>query len=308
MKTFILTTALSIATLYASAQDAPADTSYWTKAGHFGVNFSQTSLTNWAGGGLNSVAVGGFFKGDLDYEKGRTTWENDAILGYGMTKLGDADFFKSEDRIDLASNWGRFAFKRWYYSAMANFKTQFDVGLDAPGGNKISNFMAPGYLILALGMDYKHSKKFSVKIAPVTGKSTFVRDQDLANAGAFGVDGAEVDGAGNIITPGANIRNEFGGYIRAVYDTPELVKDVALQSTLELFSNYMENPQNIDVDWTVLIMMKVNKYITASIGTHLKYDDDIKIARDTNDDGIIDKNGPITQFKQTLNVGFSIKF
>jgi hypothetical protein len=75
-----------------------------------------------------------------------------------------------------------------------------------------------------------------------------------------------------------------------------------------LFSDYLENPQNIDASWEVLISMKVNKYISTTLSTHLLYDDDIDIAVDTNNDGITDRFVPRTQFKEVLGVGFSYKF
>nr|MBP9083784.1 DUF3078 domain-containing protein [Bacteroidia bacterium] len=95
--------------------------------------------------------------------------------------------------------------------------------------------------------------------------------------------------------------------IRALYKK-DIIENVNLQTKLELFSNYLEDPQNIDVNWEVLISMKVNKYITATLATQLIYDDNTIIAVDNNSDGIIDEAGPRTQFKEVLGVGFSYKF
>lgn len=156
-------------------------------------------------------------------------------------------------------------------------------------------------------MDYKLSDKFSAFIAPATSKFTFVSDQFLADAGAFGVDPARYDSSGIRLIAGKNIRAEFGGYIRIMYKK-DIMKNVSVQTKLELFSNYLKNPQNIDVNWENLISMKVNKFISATINTQLIYDDDTKIAIDKNNDGIIDEKGPRIQFKEVLGAGFSYKF
>ena len=153
----------------------------------------------------------------------------------------------------------------------------------------ISDFCAGIYFVCA-GMDYKPSKDFNLFISPLLRKITTVNNKALSNVGAFGV------------APGKMNRAEFGGYIRLLYKT-ELLENVSIQNKLDLFSNYLEKPKNIDVNWEVLLSMKINQYITASIATHLIYDDDIKIDIDTNKDGIIDKSGPRTQFK-VFAVGF----
>ncbi|HET6993027.1 MAG TPA: DUF481 domain-containing protein, partial [Bacteroidia bacterium] len=158
-----------------------------------------------------------------------------------------------------------------------------------------------------IGLDYKPNDKFSFFTAPLTGKTTFVLNQQLADAGAFGVTKAEYDTAGNKIKDGAHIRNEFGGYVRVQYKS-DIMKNVTLKARCEFFTNYLKNPQNIDVNAEVLLTMKVNKYISASLNMQGIYDDDVKIAIDKNHDGIIDAIGPRFQFRQVLGVGFSAKF
>jgi hypothetical protein len=177
---------------------------------------------------------------------------------------------------------------------------------------KISNFLAPAYLIVAIGIDYKPNRYFSAFIAPLAGKFTLVNDQQLADAGAFGVKPATYDNFGNLLRKGENLKSEFGGYIRLIYSKNdfknEILKNVSFTSKIDLFSNYIHNPQNIDVSWETQIALKVNKYISVNINTHLLYDDDIAIAIDKNNDGIIDESGPRVQFKEILGAGFSYKF
>lgn len=274
----------------------------WKKGGIVTLNLAQTSLTNWAAGGQNSLAINGLLSGFANYKKGQTAWDNSIDIGYGLLKQGvNADFIKTDDKFDFLSKYGQQAYKSLYYAALLNFKTQMTIGKDyANGEAKISNLLAPAYLLGAFGMDYKPNAYFSAFVAPITGKFTIVQDQELADAGAFGVE------------PGENLKSEMGGYIRVIYNRNdfknEILKNVALTSKIDLFSNYLKDPQNIDISWENQIALKVNKYISVTLNTHLIYDNDILIPIDTNDDGIADKNGPRTQFKEILGVGFSYKF
>ena len=172
--------------------------------------------------------------------------------------------------------------------------------------------MAPGYVIGAVGVDYKPNKYLSFFISPATSKNTFVNDVDLANAGAFGVRGAELDTAGNVITPGEKFRTEIGGYIRFIFQKNDFeakfLKNVSIMSKLDLFSNYLDRPENIDVNWETLITMKINEILSVSISTQLIYDDDIDIQVDNNGDGVIDAVGPRVQFKEILGVGVAYNF
>jgi hypothetical protein len=232
-------------------------------------------------------------------------------MGYGLLKQGkNAPFIKTDDKVDFSSKYGRKASKHWYYAALVNFKTQMTAGYNYPNDSvKISDLLAPAYALAAIGMDYKPSDKITAFVAPITSKNTIVNNSTLANAGAFGVDAAVYDSEGNIITPGKKSRSEVGGYMRVVYQQTYFKdKSVSITSKLDLFSNYKHNPQNIDVSWETIIGLKVNRFITTTITTHLLYDDDIAIAYDKNNDGIMDGKGPRTQFKEVIGVGFNVKF
>ena len=280
----------------------------WKTGGIISLNLTQVSLTNWSAGGQNSVSVNGIVSLFANLKKGNSTWDNSLDLAYGILQQGDADVRKTDDKIDFTSKYGQKAFKNWYYAGLVNFKSQMTAGYNYPDDStEISNFLAPGYLLGAIGMDYKPSEVFSLFISPITMKMTLVNDQNLADAGAYGVDPAEYDELGAITKKGLTSRSEYGGYIRALLKK-DIMKNVNLQTKLELFSNYSEEPSNIDVNWEVLIAMKVNKYISATISTQLIYDDDIDIAIDNNGDNIIDAVGPRTQFKEVLGIGISYKF
>lgn len=266
----------------------------WKTGAVINLSFTQSSFTNWNAGGINSFSGNGLFNSFANYKKGNNAWDNSLDVGYGFIQQ-EGNFIKTDDRIDLFSAYGRKAGGNWYYSGLLNFRTQMTDGFaDPTDTNPISRWLAPGYLLGAIGMTYKQGDNFSVFIAPVTSKNTFVLDDALAAAGAFGVD------------PGKQFRTEIGGYLRMFY-RQDLMENIMYQTKLDLFSNYLENPQNIDINWENLITFKINKLFSASLILHLIYDDDVDIGRDTNGDGVVDRIGPTTQFKQVLAIGINYK-
>ena len=272
-----------------SQEEIPDSLRAWQKGGIATINFSQVSLTNWSAGGNSSASGVVLFKSFANYKKDKLSWDNSIDLSYGGIKEKDKDFVKSNDKIELNSKLGIQAKGNWHYAGFVSFKSQFAAGYnnsDTPV--IISRFMAPGYLNAGFGMDCK-TEKISILISPVSGKFTFVMDDILAANGDFGVD------------PGKNSRSEFGANVRFEYKN-EIVKNVTLETSLDLFSNYLENPENIDVDWNVLINMKINEYLSANLVTRLVYDDDVKIE---DSDG---HSAPRVQFMEMFGVGLSLKF
>ncbi|MBN1117576.1 MAG: DUF3078 domain-containing protein [Bacteroidales bacterium] len=322
-KTLILVflSSLSLATfsqvtdLESTLKKRSADTVLgWKHGGMVSINVAQTSLTNWAAGGQNSVALNGLTSLYLNYKGEKSSWVNSLDLGYGLLKQGkESDYMKTDDKVDILSLYGRRAIDKLYYAAMFNFKTQMTDGYNYPNDSvKISGLFAPAYVLGAVGMDYKPSDYFSAFISPLTSKTTFVNDQTLADSGAFGVDPAEFDNENILLEHGKKVKSEVGGYIRFIFSkndfNTDFLENITLSSKIDLFSNYIQNPGNIDVNWENLIALKVNKYIAVSVTTNLIYDDDIKIDIDNNNDGVVDESGPRVQFKEILGVGFSYKF
>jgi hypothetical protein len=277
----------------------------WKKGGVFAVNLAQTSLTNWAAGGQNSMAMNGLLSAFVNYKRNKSVWDNSLDLGYGLLKQGkNSSYMKTDDKFDFLSKYGLEAFKSFYYAALLNFKTQMAPGYKYPDvAYKISDLFSPAYLLLALGLDYKPNAHFSAFIAPLTVKFTFVTDQKLSDTGAFGV------------KPGKKSLSEFGGYLRAIYTKNdfknELLKNVSFTTKIDLFSDYLNKPQNIVVNWETLIALKVNKFISANFNTQLIYDDKIKVPFDKNRNGTIEPGeavGSKVQFKEILGVGLSYNF
>lgn len=319
MRSFLLACmALALGSIHVDAQNTASPDTSWKKGGYFALNANQVSLYNWAAGGDNAVSLTGMVNAFANYKKDKTTWDNSLDLGYGVIttgkKLDEIDaksWRKNEDRFEINSKYGRLAKGKFFYSGMANFRTQFAPGFsDLAQTDKTSDFMAPAYLTIALGMDWKPVDYFSLFVSPATGKYTFVMNQTLADAGAFGVEGAKFDAAGLKISNGKKFRPEFGASLVAKFQK-DIMKNVNLKTGVTFFNNYTDkntaNRTNVDINWDLTITMKVNKYISASIITLLIYDHDI-IIKDVDAFGVTTGQGPRTQYKQVLGVGFSYKF
>jgi hypothetical protein len=269
----------------------------WRTAGNFRLNFSQIYLENWIAGGQSSFSAAALSDFRLNYKKRKRQWESIVELGYGFMQNQNEGFFKTDDKINIFSNYSYQAINDFNYSVLVSFRSQFAPGYSTPSRETlISDFLAPGFLVASFGMNYKKDKLLTLVLSPVAGRLTFVTNPTLSEAGAFGVE------------PGRRVREEVGAYFKGILRKDNLFENVTLQMNLDLFSNYLEEPENIDVNWETLIILKVNKYLAANISTHLIYDHDINIGRDTTGDGVQDTFSPALQFKEVLSLGLSLRF
>lgn len=273
----------------------------WKLKGVYALNGTQSSFVNWNAGGRNSVSLLGSIELSTKFSKNKIKWDNDLGLALGGLQYfgnsAERDIQKTDDKIDYATTFGLHLKKDLYASIIGGFKTQFLDGFSLPNDSvRVSTFMAPGYATLAIGLDYSPNDVFSVFVSPISAKMTFVQDQLLANAGAFGVRGAEFDSIGNVVTPGANFRPEFGAYIKLKFEKT-LAENIEVKTKLELFSNYLDHPENIDINSEMIFNFKVNNWFSASLNLNLLYDNDIDIL--DADGGY----GPRTQFKSVIGVG-----
>ena len=293
MKKFFLVLAGLFILMGAYAQDtkeiatgltgyARADTTQgWKHSGISSLTFGQTSLTNWAAGGNNTVSGDFIFNASLNYLKDKFFWDNNLALEYGLLYSSVSDWQKATDKLNLTSIAGRNISKAWSVSALLKFYTQLTKGYNYPDKDHyISTFMAPGYLDLALGFTYKPNPKYSVFLSPVAERAIFVLNDSLSNVGAFGVD------------PGKKTKFETGALLLAS-TTQTLLTDLNLISTLDLFTPYNKDFGNIDINWNVLLSYKINKLMTANLSTTLRY---------------YDKEIQKIQFKEILGLGFAYQF
>jgi hypothetical protein len=314
----IFTLVLAICSTGIFAQAAATKDTSWKVSGFFGLNASQTSLSNWQGGGQDNVALNTILNLEAVYRRDQfESWTNKLDAQYGIMQPGfGRKFRKNMDQLFALTKYNTKAFgKYWFYTLQADYRTQFAPGYkysgDSTTGRAVSDFNSPGYIQLALGFDYKPKDYLTVTIAPLAAKITLVNRQYLADEGAYGVEKAVLDDSGRVVTPGKRTRFEYGGRLILKFKK-DIMKNVNLDSYLDLFSNYAHNPQNIDVVFNNLLTMKINKFFTASVICQMIYDHDITIKRDWNKDGKYenkeDINGPRLQVLSTIGIGFGYKF
>jgi hypothetical protein len=255
----------------------------WTKAGNISLLFSQAAFNEeWTGGGTTNYAANLALTYDLNYRQGKLVWDNRIVADYGITKLKDQKYTrKTNDRLELNSLVGKqIKETNWYYSYFLNFKTQVTSGYvhgEDTAGNEIrteaTKFLSPGYIQTGPGFLWKKSDNLKVNISPATAKLIIV-SSDFTDVGTTQAAIDAFNEAGGYFGVEANesTRFEFGASVSA-YAKLELMKNITLENVLNLYSNYLEDPQNVDIDYTLNLIMSVNKFITANATLQAIYDD-----------------------------------
>ena len=256
----ILLIVLSVQLGISFAQNTEEPQPNWTKKGIITFLVNQSSFENWIAGGISNVSGALGLNYDFNYQKNDWTWENKLIANFGLTKIKDQDIQKSSDLLEWNSVVGKKAKGYWYYSAFLNFKTQFadDLNKDTKGPTK---FLSPGYVQFGPGMLWKKSDNLKVNIAPATSRLITV-DKDLT----------EPDKAYFGVEEGKSTRYELGASVGAYYKL-DLMKNISMENILNLYSNYLEDPQNVDLDYTMNLVMNVNDFISANLSYQTIYDD-----------------------------------
>jgi hypothetical protein len=288
---------------------AIADTG-WVSGGTVSLTSNLNYLSQWAAGGQSSLAANALLNYTINYRQGKDAWDNQILANFGglMQPLNQAAF-KTDDLLDVTSKYGRkLKSDRWFMAVLGNFKTQFAPGYTFINGrpnmnNKISEFMAPAWALISVGLDYKPNNKLTAFISPITYRAVIVMDDSLASIGAFGVQ-REVIENGVVVTPFNNIRSEMGAYARVNYNTL-LRETLTWNTTLELFSNYRDRPENIDISWQSLFTWKLKKLLSLTVFTHLIYDDNTTLVRNA-DDPLNPDLGPGIQLKSIIGLGVTI--
>ena len=230
----------------------------WTKKGTFTFLANQATFNNWLAGGQSNISGNIGVNYDFNYKSDNWSWDNKLIAGYGLTKIKDQEMQKSDDRLQFNSLIGKKASRYWYYSAFFNFKTQFDSGFES--GFKTSHFFSPAFFQFGPGMLWKKSDNLKVNIAPATSKLIVVHPHFTEFGSSFGVE------------QGKSTRYEFGAAVNGYYKF-NLAENVSVENILNLYSNYLEDPQNVDIDYTLNINMKINKFLSTNFAFQTIYDD-----------------------------------
>jgi len=273
----------------------------WKNSGIYSFSVAQTSLTNWAAGGNNNVNINFLVKELAVYSKNKWTWNNlfEANFGYNY-QTGNT--MKTDDRLEFTTRIDRdLGSQDWRLSFLANIRTQFIDGFTNPNDvNRISTFMAPGYLTYGLGLTNKSIKGLGIYFSPIQVKSTFVLDSSLFAANQF------FNSTGPNITTLAEggMRTELGAFLDIFYKTA-LTENLEIASRLNLFSNYLDRPQNVDVNWELIAKLKAWKVISVLFTVNMIYDHDVLVQ---NPDANGQFRSPATQWKQILGVGLAYSF
>ena len=266
----------------------------WKTGGLFTATFNQSALSNWSAGGENSsISLNTTLFAYGFYKKDRNSWDNTLNLGFGFLQTTSQGNRKSDDRIDVLSKYGYELSKSWYASLLFNARSQFAPGYSYPNSmSKIltSDFLSPAYVLLAPGINYKPNNNFSVFVSPATIRWLIVKNDSLSRVGAFGVDS------------GKNVKMQFGAYASITY-TKKFSETAAYNGRLDLFSNYLHNPENISLYWTNMLAVKVYKLLSLTLQVNMVYDNDIQTV---NSDGT--KGGPKLQLQEIFGMGLAFKF
>ncbi|WP_396185574.1 DUF3078 domain-containing protein [Flavobacterium sp.] len=245
----------------------------WSKKGTITFLFNQSTFNNWLAGGESSLAGTLGFNYEFHYKNDNTTWDNRILANYGLLQTKNADFEKkTDDRFEYNSIYGKKAFGNWYYSLILNFRTQFTTGYiygkDANGveiRTENTSFFSPAYLTFGPGLYWKKNDNLKLNFAPLTSKMTFV-NSDYTSLPGY------VDGSYFGVDANKSMRYELGFYASAYYKF-NLMKNVNVENLLNLYSNYLDKPENVDLDYQINIVMTINKTLSANFTFQTIYDD-----------------------------------
>lgn len=265
-----------------STQSEPTS-GVWTRGGNISLLFNQAAFNkDWTGGGSNNYGGNLTINYDANYKAGDWTWDNKFLFDYGINKISGQDSRKTTDRLSLNSLLGKQATETWYFSFFVNFQTQIARGYDYDATPKLlkTKFMAPGYLSFGPGMLWKKSDNLKVNISPATARIVFSSREFTDKGAHFGVE------------KGKTSRFEFGASVNA-FARLTLCENITMENTLALYSNYLDKPQNVDIDYTLGLVMKVNDFISANFVFQSIYDHDAVKA---------------FQIRENFGAGFTYKF
>ena len=283
--------------------------------GAIGVTFNQIGITQWAAGGESngSGKISASFK--HTYKQQLFNYETTGLFTYGLSSYAkDKRVEKTEDRCELSLTMTHNNSKNLTFTSIATLKTQFAKGYSYPNDSvPISDFFAPGYLTLSIGYTYSIKNIVTIFGSPAAGKITFVTNQELADKGAFGVEGGYWNIVNNDSTwmPGKKLLCEIGFNILVKYKQD--FNNISVFSTLNLYNNYLDsnksNRWNIDVNWETGLTFIFNKRISTVVNIHLIYDDNILFPyTETIDGETVSGQRPRLQLKESLGVTFLYNF
>ena len=265
----------------------------WKKSGKITLLINQSAFSNWQAGGDNNFAGNINLNYDLNYLKGDWTWDNKILASYGLTNNKDDGARKTDDRLELNSILGKKLKEHWSASFFMNFRTQFTNGYAYEDDFIVQNptlsnedfptsgFFKPAYWSFGPGLLWKKNDNLYFNLSPLTAKFTFITSEIFSynDEDYFDVDGNQLyvyESSNDIKTfgvdPGDSYLFEFGFNARAYYKV-DIMKNINIENILNLFSNYLDKPQNVDIDYTLNVVMKINDVFSTNLTFQTIYDD-----------------------------------
>ena len=227
----------------------------WTVDGRFTFLFNQASFTNWTAGGENNVAGNIGINYDFNFRNKKIKWDNKIIAVYGSSHVSNQGYRKTDDRFEYNSVLALKTTKRWYFSFFTNLITQFSRGFDYGQDPKkeVSSVFSPAYLGFGPGILWRKNENMRVNIAPATSRFTFV---SKPFSGQYGVP------EGKTSTYGL-------GFNMSAFLKFQLMEELTMENIIALYSNYLRNPQNVDVNYQINFLISVNKYLSTNLTLHV---------------------------------------
>jgi hypothetical protein len=283
-------------------------TQFWKYHTEASAALSQGYLSNWVKGGESSISTALDITAYADYENKPMLMSsgNFIRLKYGLLATPTEGIRKNIDLLETNSKLNHKAFGRFDFSAILLFKTQVSKGknyINDTVSVLVSKFMNPAMLTIGFGLDYKPNKTTSINFSPLSYKLTLITD-----TGKGRIDQTLYGIAKNrkaLHEPGVSfmVTNEF-----------KPTKNMSITNRLQLFTNYIHNPLNVDVDWEMILTANLNWFTDVRLNTHLIFDDDTKTPvydaeknPVTGPDGLAKKTARI-QFKELLGLSFVFRF
>lgn len=273
---------------------------FWLMRNNTTFFFSQVSFNDyWQGGGLNNLNVGVRYDGKISYVRGKFNHETEINVRHGFVRQGKNSFIKNEDDFNITAKESYVIGSKFHLSALISLRSSlyrtYSIQADGTKGTAINDLLSPGTVNVGTGLDYKITKpKVSIYYSPLNLKSTIVLDTLLRPVYLP----ADFRGA---------VRFEMGSLFRYECDI-EMFRNINLISKGELFSNYLVNFGNIDVNVEMGVRFKVNNVFSTTLIFHTIYDDDIRFNIKDEEGKPTDHLGPRLQFRQALNMQLSYSF
>ncbi len=276
---------------------------YWKHGLNSSFTLNQNYLSNWARGGESSLSGLLDIDGRSIYtdKANKVQWTNTARFRFGTNRTKESGFRTSTDIIELNSKLNKEIRKKLDFSAVFYAKTQAAKGFNYPNDSVVvSKFFNPGTFTIGVGMEYKPFEKTLINFSMLSYKNTFVLDTANINQTIHGVEKDK------------RARQEMGGQL-VIRNTLDIAKGLSMSNALRLFSNYIDNPQNVDVDWEIGIEKRINWYSTLRLNLHLIYDDDVRfpVFDDKGEPVLLPdgspKKSPKLQLNQLLGLTLSMR-